>query len=109
MIATRDSSGGNYKEVVSTDVIQHSLLPQTQLYLRIFMNRFHIGYDGQQPFITMGSEQELYAVASVQLEGRRRPCSCEEVNDCTTDVIDSFWTICDRRKLTDNYKLLVMR
>ncbi|XP_072016885.1 uncharacterized protein [Amphiura filiformis] len=82
---------GSLLESVSLNVVRLSESAYTYLYIMIDLNGFHIGYEGQDPFISIQGDFEISKITSVVLESSKL-CSCESDPSCT-ETVDADWKI----------------
>ena len=70
------------------------------MYLLANDSGFHIGFDGQEPFISVPNNTgNLSALTSVTFDGIRL-CSCEDDPPCTSKYVPSDWLICATGRYT---------
>ncbi|XP_072017257.1 uncharacterized protein [Amphiura filiformis] len=93
-ILFRNTSGVQVEEV-SMNVVNLSDSTYISLYLIVDTDGFHIGYEGQEIFISIQGDFRKSNISSVVLEGSKF-CSCEAGPSCT-EIVDADWRIgvCD--------------
>ena len=81
--------------VSAANIVQLSADEYTALYLLANDTGLHIGFGGQEPFISVSNNTDnLPAITSVRFQGIR-PCSCEDVPPCRSIHVPGDWLICD--------------
>ena len=64
------------------------------LYLTVDGAGFHVGFEGNEPFISINDASiDLSLITSVNLVGLGE-CSCDRGPQCNNDVIASEWIVC---------------
>ena len=80
--------------ITGANIGQLSAEQYTAMYLLANNTGLHIGFDGQEPFISVTNTMyDLPAITSVTFDGIGL-CSCEGDPPCTSKYVTSDWLIC---------------
>ncbi|XP_072037187.1 uncharacterized protein [Amphiura filiformis] len=81
-------------ESLATNTVSLSNSIFIELYLLFNSDGFHIGYIGEEPFISILSDIDISSITTVTFETLKF-CSCEADSTCTTDIVGADIGVCN--------------